>query len=113
MAHPTRVLILALLAAAIAAPAGAVVKHHIRHSHTADIYVSRTKANFYFPPLDKEIGVGNSFMADTRQPFYPLGATFIANTGGFENLPENRDPFWQPPYSGYGGQGGPTYYSNY
>ncbi len=103
MAHPTRILLFALLAAAVAAPALAAPRHHV--SHEGDIYVHKPKPNFYFPPLDREVGVGNAYIADTRQPLYALGAPFIANTGGFENLPENRDPFWQPPYSGYGGQG--------
>jgi hypothetical protein len=61
---------------------------------TSDIFVRRSGRNYYdgsWVPA----GTTNRYFSDTTQPYYPsLGPAFTAYTGGYENLPSARGPFW-------------------
>jgi hypothetical protein len=60
---------------------------------TNDIFVRRSGRNYYdgsWVPA----GTTNRYFSDTKQPYYPLGPAFTAYTGGYENLPSAREPFW-------------------
>jgi hypothetical protein len=60
---------------------------------TSDIFVRKSGRNYYdgsWVPA----GTTNRYFSDTKQPYYPLGPAFTAYTGGYENLPSAREPFW-------------------
>lgn len=61
---------------------------------TGDIFVRGSGRNYYngsWVPA----GTTNRYFSDTKQPYYPsLGPAFTAYTGGYENLPSAREPFW-------------------
>ena len=122
MASPVRgalVSVLALASLALAASAAAAQSQpYPQHHHTArhmavtpghkltpaeqvadeantttDIFVRRSGRNYYDGSW---VGAGttNRYFSDTVQPLYPLGPAFTAYTGGYENLPSARGPFW-------------------
>jgi hypothetical protein len=60
---------------------------------TSDIFVRHSGRNYYDGSW-VPVGTTNRYFSDTKQPLYPLGPAFTAYTGGYENLPSAREPFW-------------------
>jgi hypothetical protein len=90
----TRNTILAALAVAaataLATPVyGRQIQPPERHARAGDIYVRKSYRSYYLP----DPGSDNRYFSDTKQPSYPLGSEFDAYRGGFELLPEARQPF--------------------
>jgi hypothetical protein len=71
-------------------------KHH--PVHHGEVYVGNRSSDSDLFGVVKDPGGSDRYFSDTKNPLYPLGAGFAAYRG-FDNLPEGRDPFWQPPYN--------------
>jgi hypothetical protein len=61
---------------------------------TSDIFVRKSGRNYYDGSW-VPVGTTNRYFSDTKQAYWPsLGPSFTAYTGGYENLPSAREPFW-------------------